>query len=352
MVDLTPTIYFYTPASYCPDSLPTHPDENWQGFGLGIHAWTLQTYLRLKAIAFPCEFVTEIPESGIVFVHQNVLRSVRRELTPTLNRMLVCFNAESAPSPDAQLQVVQNPHQANPRQGCYFLPHWPQPGLIPRHPARGDRLKTVAFFGHSSSIASELRRAAWLDALRSMGLEWRPVINTNHWSRFTDVDNRWNDYRQIDVIVAVRSFDPRQWQIHRHYLNKPATKLYNAWLAGVPAILGKESAYQAMRCSPMDYLEVSTLDQTLNALQQLQDKPELYRALIHQGHRRAAAIHPDQITQQWLAFLTDTVIPAYDQWCKQSRWQQALHHSRQHWFFTTKRTYDKARTLWLSHGIA
>ena len=25
------------------------------------------------------------------------------------------------------------------------MPHWPQPGLIPRDPARGDRLETIAY---------------------------------------------------------------------------------------------------------------------------------------------------------------------------------------------------------------
>jgi hypothetical protein len=43
-------------------------------------------------------------------------------------------------------------------------------------------------------------------------------------------------------------------------LAQTAIKLYNCWHAGVPAVLGAESAFRANRRSDLDYLEVQSLD--------------------------------------------------------------------------------------------
>jgi hypothetical protein len=43
-----PKIYFYLPQPYLSPDIPTNPQENWSGFGIGIYAWTLQTYLHLQ----------------------------------------------------------------------------------------------------------------------------------------------------------------------------------------------------------------------------------------------------------------------------------------------------------------
>lgn len=332
--------------------MPTSPGINWPGFGLGIHAWILQTYLQLKAVSFPCQFVTDIPDSGIVLVHHNILRSHRRKLMPTPTRVIVCINAEASPAPSAQLQIVQNPAQANSQQHCYFLPHWPQPGLIPRQSNRGNVLKTVAFMGHVNSLASELRAPAWASALKAMGLQWQPITNHNRWDCITAIDNRWNDYSQIDLIVAVRSFDPRQRRIHRQYQNKPATKLYNAWLAGVPALLGPEVAYQKLRQTELDYIEVTNVEQVLTAIHRLQTVPAYYQALVNRGCARALDVYPNVITQQWLSFLENTAIPYYEKWCLQRSYRRAWQLYCQYWTFTSRCVFEKARMWWLGQGQA
>ena len=321
---MPPPLSFYIPPPLWPDPMPTDPTENWSGFSIGIHAWTLQTALRLRQAGWPCEWVDHLPETGIVFIHRNALRWLPRYIAPRPQRLLVCFQGDLAPHPNAQVQVVQNPSAADPSQHRYFMPHWPQPGLLPRDEGRGDRFETIAFLGHGANLAPELTQPEWPHMLASLGLQWQPVINRNRWDDHQSLDNRWHDYRAVDAVVAVRSFDADILRRNRYYRHKPPTKLYNAWLAGVPAILGPESAYRAVGSSPHNYLEATSLDQVHQALAQLQGNPALRQALVTQGQQQAQAISPEAISQRWQQFIQETLVPLYGQWCRRPRWQQHL----------------------------
>lgn len=313
-----PPIYFYIPDRYFPRELPASAEENWPGFGLGIYAWTLQTYLRLQDEGFPCQLVRQLPGSGIVLIHQNALRAHKTPIKPGQNLLLICIKAEGRRHPYAQLHVVQNPVEAQMRNSHYFLPHWPQPGLIPRDPQRSDRFENIAFFGHVDQLAPELQAPSFARTLESMGLRWHPLTNCNAWNDYSQVDNRWNDYSQVDAILAVRSFDPR-----RTYLNKPATKLYNAWLAGVPAVLGAESAYQTAGNKGKNYWEVNSLPELISALERLKHDLNFRQALVQNGKIAARAIAPTCILARWRNFLEQIAIPTYDRWNKMVRpWQQ------------------------------
>ena len=204
MLQNFPPTYFYIPKHFWPAYIPQNIEENWSGFGLGIYAWTLQTYLRLNADNFPCQLVDTPPTEGIILAHRNALQIHRPPLKPGPNLLLICLKAESLPCPYAQLHIVQNPVESLTLNHSYFLPHWPQPGLIPRNPARGDRIETVAFFGHANNLAPELKHPDWAKQLQEIRLQWRPVINTNRWDNHQTLNTRWNDYSQIDVVVAVR----------------------------------------------------------------------------------------------------------------------------------------------------
>lgn len=319
-----PPIYFYIPPRYWPGTIPTCADDNWQGFGIGIHAWTVQTYLRLKAVNFPCQLVQELPDEGIVLVHRKSLRTYYETLKPRANVLLICLKADSVQYPHAHLHVVQNPLETTTIPNSYYIPHWTQPGLIPRNPQRGDRFETVAFFGRQANLAPEFLQPSWHQQLEALGLHWCPILNPSCWDDYTKIDHRWNDYSEIDAIVAVRSFDPQTLHLNQRYRTKPATKLYNAWLAGVPAILGSESAYRFEGTSGLDYLDVASLAEVISALKRLRDDPELRRTLVENGRVRAQAVQPSMITARWCKFFTDIAIPAYYNWCSQSPLSQQI----------------------------
>ena len=90
-------------------------------------------------------------------------------------------------------------------------------------------------------------------------------------------ETQWNDYSEIDVIVAIRPNTSSQ------YPNKPASKLVNAWRAGIPAILGPEIAYREVRKSELDYIEAKNRYEVARAIRRLKDSPELYAGMVENG---------------------------------------------------------------------
>ncbi|WP_041918483.1 hypothetical protein [Gloeocapsa sp. PCC 7428] len=308
-----PPIYFYLPQPYFPHTLPATAAENWAGYGLGIYTWTLQTYFRLQAVGFPCQLVSSPPKEGIVLFHRQALQF--RPLKPQSRLLLICLQADKQPCTVAHLHVVQNPTDSRSPHS-YYLPHWSQPGLIPRNPERGDRFETIAYFGHACSLAPELKAPAWQYQLAALGLRWQPIINHNSWHDFCQLDCRWNDYSNIDAIVAIRSFHSEQT-----YLYKPATKLYNAWLAGVPALLGAESAYRAIGQANMNYLEVSSYSELLATLIRLKSSAAARQRLVCNGALSALQFLPEQITENWCQFLLNVAIPAWQRRCQRNRQQ-------------------------------
>jgi hypothetical protein len=308
-----PPIFFYIPQiEEVFNTLPARANDYWFGFGgsitSGVYAWTLQTYLRLKENDFPCDLTGVLPNSGIILAHR---ASLPFYLRPNSKTLLVCLQADYSPHPYAQLHVVLNMNKASEKLSRYYMPHWPQAGIIPRAPERGLKFENIAFFGIEKNLAPELQSPTWSKQLAAMGLNWKVVSK-----------DRWNDFSDVDVVIAIRSFDDRD------YKDKPATKLYNAWCAGIPAILGAESAYQAERKSDLDYFEARSIDDVINTLRLLRDNNELRQQVVENGYRRAKSIAPESTTRRWQQFLTDVAVPEYKSWCKVSQVTQKIYLAR------------------------
>ena len=287
-----------------------------------MYAWTVQTYLRLREAGVVCQLTHQLPEEGIVLFHANAVRA--GDIRPGPRRLLICLKAEATLCSQAQLHVVQNPSEISHWLGCYFIPHWPQPGLLPRLVERREQFETVAFLGHRNSLAAELMAPEWPQQLKQRGLHWLSVMNTNAWDTHQSIDTRWNDYQHIDAIVAVRQFHRRR----PGYRRKPATKLYNAWLAGVPAILGQELAYRAEGRPGVDYLQANSVAEVLACLDKLQRDVVFRKRLVKRGQLRSIHYVPEVIVQRWQRFLTKVAIPAYHAWCSRSRWQHQIQYVR------------------------
>ncbi len=113
--------------------------------------------------------------------------------------------------------------------------------------------------------------------------------------------DRWHDYREADCVVAMRGFG------RSAYLHKPGTKLYNAWLAGVPFIGGMDSAYAADGKPGRDFLQVSKRDELFAHLRQLRERPELRQQLVAAGRAAASNFSFQATLARWQRLLGDTV---------------------------------------------
>jgi len=312
-----PKMWFYVPTHELPaGELPTSAEGYWEWVrgcrevdAWGPYDWTLQTYLHLKGGPVPCSLTHVLPPQGIVVTHRDFLRD---DLRPGPEQLVVCIVGDrEEPGLNgrhrySQLFLVQNPRDGMlvrpaPLWEAAYIPFWPQSGLLPRAEARGATFENIAYFGYAKNLADPLLESAWETRLSGLGLRWRVVPRGN-----------WHDYRDVDAVVAVRSFAGRDFGY------KPATKLFQAWHAGVPAVLGQESAYAAERLHGLDYLEARTLEDAVAALRRLRDDPSLRRAMVENGKRRALESRPERIIERWCALLTAVATPAWNRWCGQS----------------------------------
>lgn len=330
-----PPIYFYFPYYKSFINLPKNVKSYWSWqcaehsispMQSGGWFWTLQTYLYLKEHSFPCKLVNTIPDEGIVLSHKDFLDDF---LKPSAKLLIVCLRADVDRHPYAQLHVVQNPYQAIPRGfmtlwESHFIPHWPQPSIIPRNPERGNIFENVTFLGNEINLVPEFRQQIWYDRLKGLGLKFQKKLN----------HNEWHDYSDIDVVLAIRELGR-----HNDWRGKPASKLYSAWHAGVPAILGYESAFQAERKSNLDYLEATSLEEAISALNQLRDKPELRHAMIENGLRRARETQPSNMIFKWQYFLTQIAVPAYENWRSMPHWKQQFFLNARQSFINLRPAY-------------
>jgi hypothetical protein len=331
-------IYFYLPKKdWHQSSALTIRDIK---FEKGQDVWLLQTYLHLKERGLPCQLVSTLPESGIVVIYRE---SLPFNATPSPSAFWVCIKGDQNPLPYAHIHVVQNRAELEapalavqsvqedryllPSQR-FYIPLWSQPDIIPRDSSREDRFETIAYYGISYNLAPALRSPDWAKALADLGLCW-------HHEKQSD---RWHDYREVDAILAVRSFNQGQL-----YPWKPPSKLFNAWGAGVPAILGVESAFQSEQRSSLDYLEVSSYTEALAAITRLRDDRALRRAMVAQGQQRLTEIMPDAIANRWKYFLTEVCQSAYAQWQTQPAWQKRLFFAKR--YLATKASENKRRFL-------
>lgn len=265
-------------------------DEHWQLFAEGPYSWGLQTFLRLMdSVDSSILLSTGLKRGAINLGHGPYLAS----LDPDPECFVVSLQADYPRLLWADFHIVQNQRQAVRSHSCW-VPHWPQPGLVPRDPNR-QRIQTVGFAGRHSNFAGG--RDLWTKSLKKLGFDFK-LINKDH----------WNDFSDIDALLGFRNFGRSQ------YHTKPPTKLFNAWQAGIPFIAGYDSAFRQVGCPGKDYFRVSSFSQATKCIQQLRDEPSLYESIVAAGKIKGSQFNVDQITQRWMTLIFDKIFPAFHIW--------------------------------------
>jgi hypothetical protein len=299
-------VHFYLPERYLPD--PAR-QEAWRSGKLTrleeagkiacAQCWIYQTWLALAESGFPVNLTHSVPSEGTLVA---LTSSLAADFRPGERVFLIGVVADYLADARAHLHLVQNKAHARRLRNAAFMPLWPHPNLLPRDPARRDRFENVCFFGEKSNLAPELADTRWGTRLRNeLGVDF--VICGA---------DRWHDYRAADCVVAVRGFG------RSTYVHKPATKLYNAWLAGVPFIGGMDSAYAADGVPGRDFLQAATPDEVFECLRCLQKDPALRKQLVSAGRISGRAFSFDATLERWKRLLGETVPELALQWRKKS----------------------------------
>jgi hypothetical protein len=273
---------------------------------LGREIWIVQAFHVLRDRGHEVTFSGSLREGSINVLHVDDFPWDGR----SWKAFAVGVRADRDPVFATQIDIVQNRScQWRPRD--VFIPHWPQPGLLARQPERGSTLETLVYMGKEANLAPEFRADRFQRELADLGL--RLIIR----------DEGWWDYRDADVVLAVRGGSPAYLRI------KPASKLVNAWLAGCPAILSAEPGYREMRTSPLDYIEAATPGQVIEALARLRSDPNLYRRMVKHGRVRAADHTTDAVARSWERALAGPISRSYEEWMAAPGWAKALRAPRQ-----------------------
>lgn len=274
------------------NALELDPDRDWDVFGTGLYIWVLQTFLRLRMADAPVRLAEAAPISGVVVAYADDVTRLLSEAPSPTRLIVVSVRADRRPEKYADVEVVQNASSTGRDQ--IFIPSWLQPGLIPRDNGRGTRVEVAAYIGTRQQLHDDFAHPGWSDALRAQGIQW-----DSRAAEFAQNDHlyprlRWNDYSSIDAVVALRP--PSSWNTR----SKPATKLQNAWAAGVPAILSPEVPYRELRRSRLDYLEARSTAEAIAALANLRAHPDLYRAMVENGLNRAREWQNGRLVAWWM----------------------------------------------------
>ncbi|NEP18685.1 MAG: hypothetical protein F6J97_17585 [Leptolyngbya sp. SIO4C1] len=291
-------VYFFLPRDRWPQTVPERLDGYHPGCADDIFRWITQTYVHLRQRGVACELVNQLPAAGIVIAHRDCLHP-GGYLSPHPDLFWVCLQSDRPLLAYAQQQVLPNPLWAQQQPNSHYIGAWPTP-VRSRCSQRGDRFETVAYVGHLNDLADELKQYRFRQQIEALGLRWQARLHDPY------------DYQDIDAVVAVRSFNPERLRKTRQFMHQSAQKLCDAWLAGVPAILGPESACQPLQQSPPAYLEARSVTDVLAALQQLRDRPSWRQQLIASGQRQAQAF--SAIAADWQQYLSTAVWPAYRVW--------------------------------------
>lgn len=309
-------VQFYLPEKYWPEA---SRQDAWKAGQMTTleqsgkiacaQCWIYQTWAALQRAGVEIPLSAELPTDGVLVTLTGFFS---KDFRPPKNVFFAGIVADSLPHSGAQVQILQNAlhaHHLRPSRAVY-MPLWPQPNLLPRDPDRGHRFENVCFYGDEQNLAPELQNPQWRKRLEDLGV--RLVVQSAA---------HWHDYQTADAVIAVRGFG------RSPYLHKPGTKLYNAWLAGVPFIGGLDSAYVADGQPGVNYLQATSPDTLLDQIRRLRDEPALRERLVTAGHLAGEAFSPTATLERWKNLLTAD-LPA-----RAEAWRDRKPLSRRAFFF-------------------
>jgi hypothetical protein len=262
--------------------------------------WTLRTYLEMKE-NFDCRLTDEIPASGITLFFRGSISLTQK---PNKNQFWVCMVADATWHPYSHVNLFQNKAGITKYPQSYFIRHWYQLGII-KSQSTNSSPKNIYYFGDKANLAPEL-----------LSDDWNRFVDENEFSFISPHFSEWNNYTDADIVIGIRSFNKGD-----KFLNKPSSKLINAWRANVVFIGGEDVAYADERETEFDYIDVGSYDDFKTALLKFKIAPTLYQKYRLQSLKCSERFPDNFFSGQWKQVITETIIPLYQQSAKADRFK-------------------------------
>ena len=268
-------------------------DRQHQLFTNSSWAWIVQTALLIRSAGFAVSLSNDFEPRAINLALADQLRRMPRRS----DIFVVSIDADQLRPRWVNLSIVQNQRQTG--RSAYWIPHWPQPGLIPRSPER-QTFSHVGFFGLTRHL---YRNENW----------WHKMCGEYGMQFSVRPPKQWHDYSDVDIAIGIRNMSRKRFH------EKPPTKLFNAWLAGVVFIGGIDSAYSQVGVTGQDYLVAEDEKTLIDQLGRLQRDAALGSSLILAGQQKTRTVGSRASTlQAWIELMEQHIIPKFEQWHTQS----------------------------------
>ncbi|MBE9157555.1 glycosyltransferase [Nodosilinea sp. LEGE 06152] len=298
--------------------------------------WIVTTYLYLKSKELDVLISDKFTPGQI-----NVVSSLDYSAKDlAFNSFVVGTRSDGFKPSLCDFVIVQNRFQLDSETDA-FIPHWPQPGLIPRSQKRGNMIENLTFKGNARNLYEPFHSSEFKRELEKLGLDFRINVGSAQGTV------SWHDYSTDDLVLAVRDLTESD------VLVKPASKLVNAWIAGVPALLGPEPAFQDFKQSTFDYIEIKSTQEALEAIQKLKSNPDLYRRMVANGLKRAEEFTVENMIRKWVEVLSGPIANQYRQWRKKTKLERMtnfLLRFPQHKFSMREATYHRSHGKYIISG--
>lgn len=281
------TTTFFLPSQQQVDQIKyAHPDHDWHLFGTDAQIRVGQTYSRLIRAGHIVVLSAQVPTDGVVVTHADFVPDLLARRSLLSNLTIVSIRGDRSPQRYADFEVVQEQADAHGERMLH-IQDWPQLGLVHRDPERGSMVEKVAIKARAGEVPPLFTEGLWDLSMAKLGIKWRVDVSKL----------QSNDYTETDVVVALRKDGAAGYE------SQTASNLTNAWLAGVPAIVGPEKPYRELRRCELDFIEVQSATEALHAVEKLKRTPALYAAMVSNGQQRAVEIGLEACTEAWAYFL-------------------------------------------------
>lgn len=308
-----PLVFLFSEA-FLRSDLPKTLDDDWSAFGSSWEGTIYATMLGLLDAGVECRATSQWPTKSIIIAHPR--NFPRNRPAAAWKNYLVCWQQDHMRCDYAHCHIVMNSTQLAPkalsRYDRIFLPgprarlhYLPEPSLIARSQGDYVRFNRIGYLGARKNLLPSMQTNDWFASMHASILEFSIL----------DQPFQRSDYTDLDAVLAVR---PAGMQVEQ----KSPHKLWNAWRAGVPAILGPEPGFRDYRKSDLDYIEVEDADQALQAITSLRDNPDLRRAMVENGKRRISECSVDTIIGQWMDFIDGPLRQYTTDWLEGPAWKR------------------------------